>query len=143
MSRTLTGELEGVLEVQGSLTQANESLKERLSQAEKEKEQIEQSIALVTSKKEEVDNWILANGEQNEMDFDQVFVPKEPLAKQLLDNISEDLAIDDALYFLDKALSNGKINSATFLQEVRKLSREQFFKKLLVMKIREKLNQRV
>jgi len=64
--------------------------------------------------------------------------PKDLLSQQLLDLIAEDLAIEDVIYYMDKALRDGVIDIATFMKECRSLSREQFFKKALTKKVTEK-----
>ena len=54
---------------------------------------------------------------------------------RLVDTVAEYQAIEDALYFLDRALSNGSMELASFLKEVRKLSKQQFMCQALVQKI--------
>jgi len=77
--------------------------------------------------------------------------------------VAQDLAIDDTLYFLGKALDRERIDSTTylkvgdhlcskeksspnflfffsFLQVVRTLARDQFFKRALIARIREELH---
>eukprot|EP00968_Pinguiococcus_pyrenoidosus_P021003 scaffold2659_cov275-Pinguiococcus_pyrenoidosus.AAC.2 len=46
-------------------------------------------------------------------------------------------ALEDASYFLDRALGQGAISLDVFLREVRKISRRQFMHRALVLKIRQ------
>jgi hypothetical protein len=61
--------------------------------------------------------------------------------RRLLDAISEHQAIEDALYFMDRALSNDEMELVAFLKEVRKLSRQQFMCQALIQKITERQQQ--
>lgn len=54
---------------------------------------------------------------------------------RLIKTLAEFNAIEDALYFMDRALSNGEIELSVFLKEVRKLSRKQFMCQALIQKI--------
>lgn len=56
---------------------------------------------------------------------------------RLIKTLAEYNAIEDALYFMDRALSNGEIELSVFLKEVRKLSRKQFMCQALIQKINE------
>lgn len=56
---------------------------------------------------------------------------------RLIKTLAECNAIEDALYFMDRALSNGEIELSVFLKEVRKLSRKQFMCQALIQKINE------
>lgn len=56
---------------------------------------------------------------------------------RLIKTLAEFNAIEDALYFMDRALSNGEIELSVFLKEVRKLSRKQFMCQALIQKINE------
>lgn len=55
----------------------------------------------------------------------------------MVHTLAEHHAIEDALYFLDRALSNDEMELSVFLKEVRKLSRKQFMCQALLTKIHE------
>lgn len=55
----------------------------------------------------------------------------------MLETWAEYNAIEDALYYMDRALSNGEIELETFLKEVRKFARKQFMCIALLQKILE------
>lgn len=54
---------------------------------------------------------------------------------RLIKTLADYNAIEDALYFMDRALSNGEIELSVFLKEVRKLSRKQFMCQALIQRI--------
>lgn len=56
-------------------------------------------------------------------------VPYDPLSQQIVRLNSEILAIDDAFYYMERALvssRNDKVDLGTFLKECRQLARKQF-----------------
>mmetsp|Transcript_24228 Transcript_24228/g.38070 ORF Transcript_24228/g.38070 Transcript_24228/m.38070 type:complete len:420 (+) Transcript_24228:35-1294(+) len=59
----------------------------------------------------------------------------DSMATQLMECVAQDKAIEDALYHLDQALSDGSIEAAEYLRLTLKLSRQQFFEKELANKI--------
>lgn len=60
----------------------------------------------------------------------------ESYGDRLIKTLAEYNAIEDALYFLDRALSNGEMELAVFLKEVRKLARKQFMCQALIQRVR-------
>lgn len=63
-------------------------------------------------------------------------------SRRLLESVALDNAISDALYVLDKALRDDRIDLRTFLKQVRKLARKQFMARALTMKINKKMSGR-
>eukprot|EP00741_Cyanophora_paradoxa_P021855 tig00021374_g21096.t1 len=134
-------ELEQMYDKQRTLAAAGESLRQRLDALRREKEEGEESAALLASKQESVDRWLAehAGQENTPIDVEAALLPKDPLARQLLELVAEDSAMEDGLYWLEKALIQQNIDQAAFLREVRSLSREQFLKKALAAKVRAAL----
>ena len=61
---------------------------------------------------------------------DLVAVPADTRSAQMLALSAESAAIDDCVYFLDKALVHGSLTLEVFLKEVRRLSNRQFLAKV-------------
>ena len=53
-----------------------------------------------------------------EVDPDEAIVAVDPLAAQALEGQAEDLAIEDTLYALQKALQAGLLDAPTYLRQV-------------------------
>ena len=67
---------------------------------------------------------------------EDAFECADVLSKQMLDCTAADLAIEDTLYALDKALQVGGVPFDQYLRSVRALSREQFFHRATAAKVR-------
>lgn len=70
-----------------------------------------------------------------EMDVDELAVPADIHSAQMLVLSAENYAIHDALYYLDKGLSDNKISLDVHLMAVRRLARRQFLIKAHLLKI--------
>ena len=57
-----------------------------------------------------------------DFDADKAIVPTDSLSRQALEAQAKDMAIEDALYALDKALQHGTITSEAYLKQVRRYS---------------------
>ncbi|KAL7509042.1 hypothetical protein ACHAXN_009387 [Cyclotella atomus] len=71
----------------------------------------------------------------NEEKIDLQTLPADTISAQMLSLSAESAAIDDCIYFLDRALVKGSLPLDVFLKEVRKLSKRQFMAKAHLMKI--------
>lgn len=72
-------------------------------------------------------------------DVDSMVVAGSVVETQLYDLVAEDMAIEDTIYVLGKALDRERIGLDVFLKHARTLAREQFLKKALIRKISEEL----
>jgi ESCRT-I complex subunit TSG101 len=72
-------------------------------------------------------------------DVEQVLQPYDQVSAQIVRLNAEINAIDDAIYFLERALVSTKIDLTGFLREVRQLSRQQFMSRAHLAKIQNSL----
>ncbi|XP_020202868.1 protein ELC-like [Cajanus cajan] len=139
LRKTREAEMEGLFTLQGVLKQREESLNGGLKEMQAEMEALEQQLQMVLMNTDVLEGWLRDNqgkkmaGLENPEDaFDCVDV----LSKQMLDCTAADLAIEDTLYALDKALQVGAVPFDQYLRSVRALSREQFFHRATAAKVR-------
>jgi len=102
------------------------------------KQQIKELKNLKTELKsanEKLKNWLGANSDNKQVDLLSIVQPGSVWSKQLIRAVAKDSAIDDTLFCLDRALGEDVIDVKTYLKQVRKLAREQFFTRALVQKI--------
>ena len=71
------------------------------------------------------------------IDPDELITPIDGLSQQMLTLSAEVAAIEDTMYYLDRALANDTIDLTVHLKEIRKLARKQFLAKAHLKKIGE------
>lgn len=133
-------EMEGLFGAQAGLRQREEQLNKGLREMQDEKEGLEQQLQMVLMNTDILEAWVKENEGKLEkmggLDVDDAFECVDPLSKQMLDCTALDLAVEDTIYSLDKAVQDGAIPFDQYLRNVRLLSREQFFHRATAAKIR-------
>mmetsp|Transcript_7005 Transcript_7005/g.10567 ORF Transcript_7005/g.10567 Transcript_7005/m.10567 type:complete len:432 (+) Transcript_7005:102-1397(+) len=89
---------------------------------------IQKLTAFVKSAEEE-------KSSKKEVSVDELAIPSDIHSAQMLILSAENAAINDALYFLDKALADSRISLHVHLIAVRKLTKTQFLVKAHLLKI--------
>ncbi|KAJ1964646.1 suppressor protein stp22 of temperature-sensitive alpha-factor receptor and arginine permease [Dipsacomyces acuminosporus] len=115
----------------GVIAEERRQLSESQRQLEANIRVLEAKVAELQGKKTEFPS------AQNISDIKQVFCGQTPAMEQLFGLAGEINAIDDTLYYLGKALDDGKLSLNTYMRQVRKLSQQQFMAKALAVKIRK------
>ncbi|KAG4966896.1 hypothetical protein JHK82_032613 [Glycine max] len=139
LRKTREGEMEELFSLQGVLKQREESLNKGVKEMQEEMEALEQQLQMVLMNTDVLEGWLRDNqgkkmaGLENPED---AFECADVLSKQMLDCTAADLAIEDTLYALDKALQVGAVPFDQYLRSVRALSREQFFHRATAAKVR-------
>ncbi|TYI07451.1 hypothetical protein ES332_A10G228800v1 [Gossypium tomentosum] len=144
MRKEREAEMEGLFSAQGVLRKREEEVNKGLKEMQDEKEALEQQLQVVLMSTDVLAGWVRENegkiknlGKNNDsVDVDEVFHCADVLSKQMLDCTAADLAIEDVVYSLDKALQEGAVPFDQYLRNVRLLSREQFFHKATAAKVR-------
>lgn len=133
-------DVEGLFNVQGVLKQREEVLKQGLKEMQDEKEGLEQQLQMVLMNSDVLEGWLRENEGKlknlGNVDVDMAFEPCDNLSKQMLDCSASDLALEDVIYSLDKAIQGGAIPFDQYLRNIRLLSREQFFHRARATKVR-------
>lgn len=134
--------MEGLFNAQMALRQRSEQLGKGLKEMLDEKEGLEQQLQMVLMNSDVLDGWLRQNegktkgGSDGGVDVDDAFECVDALSKQMLECTASDLAIEDVVYSLDKAVQDGAIPFDQYLRTVRLLSREQFFHRATAAKVR-------
>lgn len=130
-------EMDKLANVQGLLRQREETCKKGLRELYQEKEALEQQLQTVLTNTDVLETWLKHNTKPDtDVDIDNSFEPCDALSKQLLECTSCDLALEDLLYSLDKAVQEGVIPVDMYLKHVRTVSREQFLHRATAVKVR-------
>lgn len=134
------GEMEELFGVQTVLRQREEQLARGVREMLDEKEGLEQQLQMVLMNSDVLEAWLRDNEgkvkDMGRLDAADSFEPSDALSKHLLDCSASDLAIEDVIYSLDKAVQEGSIPFDQYLRNVRLLSREQFFHRATASKVR-------
>ncbi|MBA0627305.1 hypothetical protein Godav_004831, partial [Gossypium davidsonii] len=138
-------EMEGMFSAQAVLRRREEEINKGLKEMQDEKEALEQQLQVVLMNADVLDSWIRDNEgkiknlgkKNNNVDVDEAIHCVDVLSKQVLDSTAADLAIEDVVYSLDKAVQDGVVPFDQYLRNVRLLSREQFFHRATASKVKE------
>lgn len=76
-----------------------------------------------------------AESEGGEPLIDELVLPKNVPSKQMLELSAQVASLTDAMYFMDTSLANNVLDLPTHLRQVRKLAKQQFMAKALLLKI--------
>lgn len=134
--------MEGLFGAQAVLRKREEDLKKGLKEMQDEKEGLEQQLQMILMNTDVLEGWLRDNegklgaNKADVVDIDEAFQPCDALSKQMLDCTASDLAVEDTIYALDKAVQDGAIPFDQYLRNVRFLSREQFFHRATTSKVR-------
>ncbi|KAG7384610.1 hypothetical protein PHYPSEUDO_002424 [Phytophthora pseudosyringae] len=120
------------------LTQSRENVERGLQSLRFLREDIARAQGVVEEQDKEVTAWLEENEGKDTVDPDTILIECDALSKQMIKTLAEHYAIEDALYYMDRALGNDEIELSVFLKEVRKLARKQFMCLALVQKIHTK-----
>ncbi|KAK7258087.1 hypothetical protein RIF29_32524 [Crotalaria pallida] len=140
LRKSREAEMEGLFNMQGVLKQREDQLNKGLKEMRDEMEGLEQQLQMVLMNTDVLEGWLRDNqGKKlgsSENAAEDAFECVDVLSKQMLDCTASDLAIEDTLYALDKAVQVGSIPFDQYLRSVRALSREQFFHRAMAAKVR-------
>ncbi|XP_061992156.1 protein ELC-like [Rosa rugosa] len=132
-------EMDGLFNAQVALRQRSEQLGKGLKEMLDEKEGLEQQLQMVLMNSDVLEGWLRENEGKTKdggVDVDDALQCVDALSKQMLECTASDLAIEDVVYSLDKAVQDGAIPFDQYLRTVRLLSREQFFHRATAAKVR-------
>ncbi|KAG2315559.1 hypothetical protein Bca52824_018681 [Brassica carinata] len=140
MRRDREAEAESLLSLQGGLKRREEEINRGLKEMVEEKETLEQQLQIISMNTDVLDSWVRDNQGKTstlvDVDVDKAFECVDTLSKQMLECTALDLAIEDAVYALDKGFQDGVVPFDQYLRSVRLLSREQFFHRATGSKVR-------
>eukprot|EP00824_Muranothrix_gubernata_P003287 TRINITY_DN1402_c0_g1_i1.p1 TRINITY_DN1402_c0_g1~~TRINITY_DN1402_c0_g1_i1.p1 ORF type:complete len:396 (+),score=62.35 TRINITY_DN1402_c0_g1_i1:125-1312(+) len=128
-------EIDRQAELQTTLKNHAASIASSATLLKEEKEQLEDMQQVLGQKEKEIDTWLTEYTGKEDVNPDDAFEAVDPLSNQLIRVTAEDQALEDVVYFLNKALQNGKVDLDTYTRDVRDTTREQFFKRALSVKI--------
>ncbi|KAL8141629.1 hypothetical protein V2J09_014661 [Rumex salicifolius] len=140
LRRTREAEMDTLFNFQQELRQRESQIDKGIREMQDEKETLEQQLQMVLTDCDVLEVWLSENrgkvGNAGSLDLDNVFEPCDVLSKQMMECSNSDLAIEDVIDALDRAVQNGVIPFDQYLKNIRLLSREQFFHRATAAKVR-------
>ncbi|CAJ0933291.1 unnamed protein product, partial [Mesorhabditis belari] len=122
---TSQAELASIRETQSDLQKGQAKLKAIGEELEKQQTQLDQFIFAYHEKKTELEKALHEMGASNEgPPVDEAIEAATPLHRQLLEHYAADLACDDAVYSLGKALQHQKLSTSDYIKQVRNVYRQ-------------------
>lgn len=140
LRRKREADMEGLFSAQGVLRRREEELRKGVKEMLDEKEGLEQQLQMVLMNTDVLEGWVRDNEAKvkkiGNVNVDEVFEPFDNLSEQMSDCTASDLAMEDVIYSLDKAIQEGAIPFDQYLRNVRLLSREQFIHRATASKVK-------
>ncbi|KAF8736006.1 hypothetical protein HU200_014407 [Digitaria exilis] len=129
-------EVDALFAVQAELRHRGEVVAQGVRKMGEEKEALERRLQDVMMATDVVEAWVMENNRRGSTQATEDAVePADVLSRQMIDCTAADLALEDTIYALDKAIQEGSVPFDGYLRSVRALSREQFFHRALSAKV--------
>lgn len=107
-----------------------------LKNVEKWRNDLSEALTDINTKHLELEAWADEQERtKDEIDIESYIVPYDDLSAQLIKLSAEQKAIEDLIYYLEKALVASVIDLPSFLKEIRRLAHLQFLTRMHVLKI--------
>ena len=135
------------LSVQSELQSRSALVVNEVTKLQKEREALDAAAHELSAVGEALDSWLKINEPRaqsvraavdGEIDPDEAITPADVLSKQAIAALSADMALEDTLAALDRALEGKKVQLNEYLSHVRAVSRKQFTARALSSKIASK-----
>lgn len=120
---------------QANLEHGRKELIQKMDRLKSMKSVLSENIEHATAQNDKLRQYIEEIEGKGETSIDDAIIPVDVASGQILNLMSENHCIEDAIYHLDRALNNGTIAIDEHLKEVRKLSRKQFLSRAHFKKI--------
>ena len=110
-----------------------------LQTMEAETRQLEEAREAMRGKRREVEQWLSANeAGAGAKTVDELVWCRDTWSRQLMEAVSLDVALDDSMTALDRALSEGVVDVEKFVKLMRGLSRQQYFHKAIALQLQHR-----
>ncbi|XP_010915957.1 protein ELC-like [Elaeis guineensis] len=145
VQRDLAGreaEMEVLLGVQAELKRRKQAIARGTRELEEERDNSEQELQVIRMNTDVMESWAwetkgkIRRWKGRAVGFDDVFEPSDVNSRQMMECTAMDLALEDTIYALDRAATEGCVPSQVYLKHVRALSREQFFHRSMGFEVR-------
>ncbi|CAL5020420.1 unnamed protein product [Urochloa decumbens] len=129
-------EVDALFAIQAELRHRGDVVTQGVRKMGEEKEALERRLQDVMMATDVMEAWVVDNSRRgNAQATEDAVEPADVLSRQMIECTAADLALEDTIYALDKAIQEGSVPFDGYLRSVRALSREQFFHRALSAKV--------
>ncbi|KAG0004210.1 hypothetical protein BGZ79_009959 [Entomortierella chlamydospora] len=132
-------EMQNLVTVNKQLNDAETRTKSELQSLKDLNAKIQYNITTLTGSIEQLNTKIEQIRTWPEKPVDEIICGSSVVHNQLFELVAEEIAIEDTIYYLGKALTQDKVELNAYMKHLRNLSREQFMKKALIKKVKAQL----
>ncbi|CAB4068694.1 TSG101 [Lepeophtheirus salmonis] len=136
-------ELQSLRKMRDDLNAGKVQIDGAIAESKQRSNVLDENIESLKKKLEELENANSKLEKSQNNDLDDAVVGTAPLYNQLFTTFAKEASIDDTIYYLGEGLRRGVIDCDSFLKNVRRLSRQQFELRSLMIKCREKAGLRI
>ncbi|XP_062221374.1 protein ELC-like [Phragmites australis] len=129
-------EVDALFAVQAELRHRGDLVAHGVRKMGEEKEALERRLQDVMMATDVMEAWVMENNRRGDTQATKDAIePADVLSRQMIDCTAADLALEDTIYALDKAVQEGSVQFDGYLRSVRAVAREQFFHRALSAKV--------
>lgn len=131
-------EIENLSTIQSEMVKRVDVTKYMIIKLEGEKRDLKKKVKEITEETDVVMNWVKAHDHDNTSanSIEDVFETADDESQVVLECLAADLAIEDLMYALDKAVEKEVMTFDLYIKQVRSLAREQFFNRAKLVKLK-------
>ncbi|XP_031505497.1 protein ELC-like [Nymphaea colorata] len=127
--RQVIAETNDLLNQRSDLEDRRKRLEDGIKELEHENLRLEERMGLMNSQIHSLQKWLEERKEvrSGEMEVEKIFECVDRKSRVVLESSAADLAIEDVMQKLDRALQEGLVELSVYMKLVRSLAREQFY----------------
>ena len=135
----MSSEIDSILSQQQTLQERRNQHDAVLATLQSELQQLHSHSDALAAARVQLSEWLAVHeAAGSEKSVDELVYARDSWSRQLLDCVTADQAIDDALWLLGRALSEGVIDFSVYVKLVRSYSRKQYFHRALAVQIQRR-----
>lgn len=129
-------EIETLSALQGEMTKRVDITRNMIVGLEQEKTKLKRRVVEMTEEGDVLMNWLRVYDRKCDDEREDGFEAVDEKSEAILDCLAKDLALEDLIYALDKAVEQGVVPFGIYLRQIRVLAREQFSNRAMVNKLK-------
>lgn len=131
-------EIQNLTAVRARLRERSERVAAVVSELESERRCLKRRVNEVCEEADRVLNWLkVYGGNSGLVAIDEVFEGVDERSEMAMEVVAADLAAEDLMYELEKAVEGGVVSFDVYLKQVRVVAREQFMHRYKLEKINQ------